>query len=82
MDLWHPIEGPGAADHVRRLGARAIRLIGEPVTFGLSPTEAPAFLGAHGFDVVDLVESDELAARYATDGRHSEKSVYVLAARL
>jgi methyltransferase (TIGR00027 family) len=82
MDLWHAIDGAGVADRVRRFGARAIRLIGEPVTFGLSPTEAPEFLRAHGFDVFDLVQSDELAARYATDGRHSEKSVYVLAARL
>jgi methyltransferase (TIGR00027 family) len=81
MDYWHEIGGSAAADQVRRFGARAVRLIGEPVTFGLAPDDAPQFLAEHGFTAFDLVQSDELADRYATDGRHCEKSVYVVAAR-
>lgn len=81
MDFWYRLDGTGASDQVRRLGAQTIRLIGEPVTFGLEPQAAPRFLSEHGFDVTDLAESTDLADRYATDGRHSEKSVYVLAAR-
>lgn len=80
MDFWYRLDGAGAADQVRRIGAQTIRLIGEPVTFGLHPQAAPEFLQQHGFEVTDLAESTELAARYATDGRHSEKSVYVVAA--
>ena len=80
MDFWYPVAGSGAADQVRRLGARTIRLIGEPVTFGLDPASAPAYLAEHGFDVIDTAEHVQLAERYATDGRRCEKSVYVLAA--
>lgn len=82
MDYWYRVDGTGAADQIRRLGARAIRLIGEPVTFGLPPRDAPEFLAEHGFEVVDLAEADDLARRFATDGRRSEKSVYAVAARL
>ncbi len=82
MDYWYPVGGIGPYDQLRRLAARAIRLVGEPVTFGLAPQDAPAYLNAHGFDVIDLVRAPELAARYSTDGRPVEKSVYVLGARL
>jgi len=81
MDFWHPPGDNGAASRVRRLGARAIALVGEPVTFGVAAARAPALLGGHGFTVFDLVESRELAARYSTDGRPGEESLYVLAAR-
>lgn len=51
------------------------------MTFGLPPSDAAGFLAEHRFDMIDLVQAPELAARYSTDGRPSEKSVYVLAAR-
>jgi methyltransferase (TIGR00027 family) len=82
MDFWFALTGTGASSRVRRAGARAIALIGEPITFGVPPGEVAGFLGGHGFDVFDLVQSRELAARYATGGRTCEESVYVLAARL
>jgi methyltransferase (TIGR00027 family) len=80
MDFWHPVPGGSPLHHIRRLGARAISLVGEPVTFGVSPEQAGEFLDLHGFAAFDLVRSRELADRYATDGRHCEESVYVVAA--
>jgi hypothetical protein len=81
MDFWFQPPGHGPADQVRRLGARAVALVGEPVTFGIAPDDVGGFLERHGFEVFDLVRSRELAARYSTDGRPTERSLYVLAAR-
>jgi methyltransferase (TIGR00027 family) len=82
MDFWFQPPGHGPADQVRRLGARAVALVGEPVTFGIAPDDVGGFLDRHGFEVFDLVQSHELAARYSTDGRPTERSLYALAARL
>lgn len=82
VDFWHRLPGLGPRTQVRRLGARAVALIGEPVTFGVAPADVAALLDLHGFEVIDLVRSRELAARYSTGGRPCEDSVYVVAARL
>jgi methyltransferase (TIGR00027 family) len=81
MDCWYELRG-SVLDDVRRVGAKAIGLIGEPVTFSLAPDAAPALLGDAAMDVDELLEWRELADRYATDGRHCEPSLYVVAARL
>jgi methyltransferase (TIGR00027 family) len=81
MDLWYELRG-GVLDDVRRIGAKAISLIGEPVTFGLAPSELPVFLSDASMGVDELLESRELEHRYATDGRHCEPSLYVVAARM
>jgi O-methyltransferase involved in polyketide biosynthesis len=82
MDLWDGTGGHDRLAPVRRLGARAIALIGEPVTFGITPARARRLLDEHGFDVVDLAAAGELADRYATAGRRSFESLYTLAATL
>lgn len=82
MDLWHPPAGLHPFDQLRRGAARSLGLIGEPVSFGLPPGEAEAFLAEHGFAVTDLATSRELTDRYATGGRRSDKSVYAVTARL
>jgi methyltransferase (TIGR00027 family) len=82
MDFWHDPGGLHPFDQVRRAAARAIRLIGEPVTFGLPPLHADAFFAEHGLEITELATAAELTARWATDGRHSDKSVYTVAARL
>jgi methyltransferase (TIGR00027 family) len=82
MDLWDGTGGPGLLAPVRRLGARAIALIGEPVTFGIVASAAHSLLAEHGFEVCDLADATTLATRYATGGRRSFESLYVLAARL
>lgn len=80
MDLFHQVDGLRPMDRLRRAGVRAIRLIGEPITFALAPRQAPGFLSAHGFAATELLQSDVLAERYGTDHRPSDRSVYVLAA--
>ncbi|MDT4937943.1 MAG: hypothetical protein QOG80_1614 [Pseudonocardiales bacterium] len=83
LDLWRGAgPGRGAVDHVRSFAARAFRLVGEPVAFGLAPDRADGLLGAHGFTIIDLVQAEALAARYSTDGRPCEPSIYVVAATL
>ena len=82
MDLWDGTGGHDRFAPIRRLGARAIALIGEPVTFGITPSAARQLLARYGFEVVDLAESGELADRYATAGRRSFESLYALAATL
>jgi methyltransferase (TIGR00027 family) len=80
MDLWDGSEGTDRLSAVRRLGARTIALIGEPVTFGL-PTERLAdLLAPAGFVTADLATGAELTSRYATLGRISPESTYVVAA--
>ncbi|MEO6885307.1 MAG: SAM-dependent methyltransferase [Jatrophihabitantaceae bacterium] len=81
MDLFHDISGLRPIDRLRRAGVRAIRLIGEPITFALTPKQAPGFLHTHGFEASTVMQSDALAAHYSTDRRPCDRSVYVLAAR-
>jgi methyltransferase (TIGR00027 family) len=82
LDLWDGTGGPGPLAPLRRLGAQAIALIGEPVTFGVAPTAVSELLGAHRFGVIDLANAGELTDRYATAGRQSFESLYVVAAEL
>jgi methyltransferase (TIGR00027 family) len=80
MDMWDGTGGPGPLAPLRRLGARAIALIGEPVTFGAPPEGVHRLLAQHGFSMSDLADAATLADRYATGGRRSFESLYVLAA--
>jgi methyltransferase (TIGR00027 family) len=82
MDLLDHVQGLRPIDHVRRAGVGAVRLIGEPVTFTTPPAQASALLAGCGFTVFDLADAGEMTRRYATDGRHTDRAVYVLAARL
>jgi methyltransferase (TIGR00027 family) len=82
MDFWYEPDGAHPYDQVRRAAAQALRVLGEPVTFGLAPDAAPGFLDRHGFTAVDVAQAGELVARYATGGRPSEKSLYAVAAQL
>ena len=81
-DFWYEVDGHAPMDLLRRAGARAVRLVGEPVTFGVPPGAVADLLGAHGFTTYDIVQAPELAVRYSTQGRPTEKSVYAVAARL
>lgn len=82
LDLWDGTGGPGRLAPLRRLGTRAITLMGEPVTFGVVPGSVAGLLGGHGFVVSDLADAGDLASRYATAGRRSIESLFVVACRL
>lgn len=80
-DMWFPVDDPSPMGTARRLAPNALSFIGEPVTFFIHPEEMDCFLSRHGFRITDLVEADELQARYAADDRVlSDASLYVLAA--
>ena len=82
MDMWDGVGGSGPLAGLRRLGAQAIALVGEPVTFGVRPERVGEVLGAHGFTVADLSDHTQMTERFATLGRRSVESAYVLAALL
>jgi methyltransferase (TIGR00027 family) len=80
MDCWYMVDSPGPLGSARRAAPGAIALIGEPVTFGMHPEDMPDFLRRLGYAVVDLADAAELEARYCTDGRTVEPSLFVVAA--
>jgi methyltransferase (TIGR00027 family) len=80
-DMWYLVDDPGPFGTARRTAPSALSLIGEPITFGVHPEDYEAFLGRHGFRIVDLALPSELQARYAPDARAAlDDSMYVLAA--
>jgi methyltransferase (TIGR00027 family) len=81
MDFWQQVGGFGGY-RLRRAAVRSMHLIGEPITFSIPAPAVAAFLQPHGFDVIDLAESDEMARRYSTAGRACDPGMYVVAARL
>ena len=81
MDFWRHVGGLRPYDQLRRVGERAIRLIGEPLTFAVAPADVPALMGEHGFDVADLATAGEMTRRFATGGRRCDEGMFVVAAR-
>jgi methyltransferase (TIGR00027 family) len=79
MDCWQQVGGIGGY-HLRVAVQRAMRLIGEPITFAVAASSVPAVLAP--FEVIDLAEAAEMTARYATGGRRCDPGMYVVAARL
>jgi methyltransferase (TIGR00027 family) len=80
-DMWFVVDDPGLLGTVRRVVPGALSLIGEPVTFAVHPEDYEAFLGRHGFRVVDRALASELQARYAPVGRAVlDDSMYVVCA--
>jgi methyltransferase (TIGR00027 family) len=81
MDYWQHVAGPGSYP-LRRVAARAMAVIGEPIGFAIHAGSVPSVVEPHGFEVVDLAEAEEMTARYATGGRRCDPGMYVVAARL
>lgn len=80
VDLWDGVGGHDRYRAIRRAAAHALSWIGEPVSFGMPAEQMTEFLAEYGWTVSDLALADDLAQRYATDGRRCDPSVYVLAA--
>ncbi len=80
-DMWFVVDDPGLMGTARRVVPSALSLIGEPVTFAVHPEDYEAFLGRHGFRVVDCALAGELQARFAPGSRAViDDSMYVLCA--
>jgi O-methyltransferase involved in polyketide biosynthesis len=80
MDCWQRVPGWRPYDQLRRVGERAFRIVGEPITFTATPAELSALLAEHDFAVTDVATSDILTRRFATDGRRCDEGLYVVAA--
>ena len=81
MDFWHHVAGVGGY-RFRIAATRAMRFIGEPITFAIDPNDSRVLLAGHRFDALDVADGTELTRRYATDGRRCDPGLYVVAARL
>ena len=81
LDMWDPSGGAGPLAAVRRIGAAALELIGEPVRYGERPDDAIALVRRQGFSVLDLAGAAELDRRFATARRRCFEGLYVLAIR-
>jgi methyltransferase (TIGR00027 family) len=81
MDFWQQVSGVGGYS-LRLVAERAMRLIGEPITFPLDAVDVSRLLAPHRFAVADLADGGELTVRYATGGRRCDPGMYVVAARL
>jgi methyltransferase (TIGR00027 family) len=81
MDFWQHVGGAGGYP-IRLAAVRAMRFIGEPITFAVDAARAGSVLAPHGFEIVDLAEAAEMTTRYATGGRLCDHGLYVVAARL
>jgi O-methyltransferase involved in polyketide biosynthesis len=81
IDFWQRVGGAGGYSF-RLAAERAMRLIGEPITFPIDAADVPRLLDPHGFRLRDLAEAGELTRRYATGGRRCDPGMYVIAAAL
>jgi methyltransferase (TIGR00027 family) len=81
MDFWQRVGGP-AWRQLRMRAERGMDLIGEPIGFAIPASAVGRLLAAHGFEVLDLAEADEMTKRYATGGRTCDPGMYVVAAKL
>jgi methyltransferase (TIGR00027 family) len=79
MDFWQEVRGAGGP--LRTVAQRAMRLIGEPITFPSPAADVTRVLAPSGFVPIDLAEADVLTARYATGDRCCDPGMYVVAAR-
>ncbi len=81
MDYWFLLDSPAAIATAVRMSSQLLSILGEPVTFGLDPDDAPDFMRRAGFRTVDLALPADLEARYVRDGRRVYPADYLLHAR-
>lgn len=77
MDFWFKLRPLSILAAINRVGSQALRILGEPITFGLPPEELSRFVLDFGFEVEDLVTPDALKSRYVHTPRHVYPAMYV-----
>ncbi|MEQ8280573.1 MAG: SAM-dependent methyltransferase [Deltaproteobacteria bacterium] len=80
MDFWFLLDSTDWLSTLRRASASLLHLLGEPITFGIHPEDAPSFLERQGFVVDDLADPSELQRRYLTPERSVYPACFVLTA--
>lgn len=81
IDFWYLLDTPDLLSTAYRSAAGLLSLVGEPVLFALHPEDARPFMHGLGFEIVDLVDAEDLRRRYVRDGRHVFPGNYALEAR-
>lgn len=81
MDFWFLLDSPAAIATAVRMSSQLLAILGEPVTFGLDPDDAPDFMRRAGFRTVDLALPADLETRYVRDARRVYPADYLLHAR-
>jgi methyltransferase (TIGR00027 family) len=82
MDFWYLVDAPDLLSSAYRASASALSLVGEPVTFGLHPEDAVAFLERQGFRVEEVADAAVLEQRYVRDRRRVHPAMYLVHARV
>lgn len=69
LDVWSVPAGRSPSILARRWGAKLLAQIGEPLRHSLSPMDAPGFFAHNGWPTVEVLDSRQLADRYAMGRR-------------
>jgi methyltransferase (TIGR00027 family) len=77
MDLWHYLDEPRLRSTLRRASASMLALFGEPITFGVHPTDAPYFFERLGFLVSRLATDADLRLQVPSASRWPMPECYV-----
>ncbi len=80
MDYWFLLDSADWLSTIRRASASLLHLLNEPITFGIHPEDAPAFMERQGFVVEDLADADTLQRRYLSADRSVYPACFVLTA--
>ena len=80
MDFWYLVDSPSVVATAHRMSPHLLHLLGEPMTFGIHPEDAPDFMRRLGMRVVDLADAGELERRYVRDGRRVYPATFLILA--
>jgi methyltransferase (TIGR00027 family) len=78
LDFWYLLDQPDLRSTAYRFSPNLLHLVGEPITFGIHPEDAGAFLERLGFRVRELVDATGLEKRYVRDARQVSPGLYMV----
>jgi methyltransferase (TIGR00027 family) len=78
LDLWYLPDEQDLVAAARRLSSNLLALLGEPITFGIHPEDAPPFFARLGFRVKEIADANELRRRYFRRNTHVYPTNYLL----
>ncbi len=78
LDLWYLPDEQDLMAAARRFSSNLLGLLGEPITFGIHPEDAPPFFTRLGFRVKEIADANELRRRYFRRNTHIYPTNYLL----
>ena len=69
MDFWFLVDQPDLAAAALRMAPQLLQFLGEPITFGIHPEDAPGFLERLGWQARTLLDAHALESSYVRDDR-------------